>query len=168
MKLCVNGHDATGKSVFSYVGEARHEMGPGSYDIWSTKGPIRVPDDADADGPPQVGYFPIDGETSFKIASIPPPGEEAPDVDIPADIMERYFESGDPGMHTTDTIDYVYIASGQADLELDDGRKERVGAGDCVVQRGTRHAWRVVGPQSLVLCAVLIGAKRREAQERQG
>ena len=74
--------------------------------------------------------------------------------------MERFFDADDPGMHTTDTIDYVYIAAGQADLELDEGRKERVRAGDCVVQRGTRHAWRVVGPESLVLCAVLLGAER--------
>ena len=160
MKLCVTGHDASGKSVFSYVGRPQHEMGPGSYDIWSTNGTIRVPDDADASAPPPVGYFPINGETSFKIASVPPPGEDAPDVEIPADIMERFFDSDDPGMHTTDTIDYVYIASGQADLELDEGRKERVSAGDCVVQRGTRHAWRVVGQEPLVLCAVLIGAER--------
>jgi mannose-6-phosphate isomerase-like protein (cupin superfamily) len=63
-------------------------------------------------------------------------------------------------MHTTDTIDYVFIVSGAADLELDDGRKERIRAGDCVVQRGTRHAWRVVGDEPLVLCAILIGAGR--------
>jgi mannose-6-phosphate isomerase-like protein (cupin superfamily) len=63
-------------------------------------------------------------------------------------------------MHTTDTIDYVFIVSGAADLELDDGRKERVTGGDCVIQRGTRHAWRVVGDEPLVLCAILIGAER--------
>ena len=72
------------------------------------------------------------------------------------------FDPNDPEMHTTDTIDYVVIASGQADLELDDGCKERVVSGDCVVQRGTRHAWRVVGDEPLVLIAAMIGAKRVE------
>jgi mannose-6-phosphate isomerase-like protein (cupin superfamily) len=63
-------------------------------------------------------------------------------------------------MHTTDTIDYLMILSGEVDLELDDGRMERLGAGDCVVQRGTRHAWRVRGEEPLVAAAVLIGAQR--------
>jgi len=31
------------------------------------------------------------------------------------------------------------------------------------VQRGTRHAWRVVSDEPLVLGAVLIGARRVEA-----
>ena len=48
-----------------------------------------------------------------------------------------------------------------ADLELDDGRKERVKQGDCVVQRGTRHAWRVVGDEPLVL-----GAAKKEEGEK--
>ena len=39
--------------------------------------------------------------------------------------------------------------------ELDDGVKERVSAGDCVVQRGTRHAWRVVGDYSHLNAATL-------------
>ena len=63
-------------------------------------------------------------------------------------------------MHTTDTIDYVVILGGQAELELDDGKSETVRSGDCVVQRGTRHAWRVTSDEPLILAATLIGAKR--------
>ena len=47
-----------------------------------------------------------------------------------------------------------------SELELDDGKKELVTQGDCVVQRGTKHAWRVVGDEPLVLCASMIGAQR--------
>jgi len=90
---------------------------------------------------------------------VPPPSGEAGEVEMPADLA-KYFDSDDPHLHTTDTIDYVYIASGSADLELDDGRSELVQSGDCVVQRGTRHAWRVRGPEPLVLVAILIGAAR--------
>lgn len=160
MKLCVTGHDNSGKSVFSYVGNPEREIGPDSYDVWSTKGAIRLPDDVDPKAPASVGYFPVLGETSFKVVTIPPQIEEESDISIPEDILARYFDVDDPGMHTSDTIDYVYVISGQADLELDDGRKERVSAGDCVVQRGTRHAWRVVGEDPMVICAVLIGAER--------
>ena len=60
----------------------------------------------------------------------------------------------------TDTIDYVVILGGSAELELDDGRKQTVTTGDCVVQRGTRHAWRVTSDEPLVLAATLVGARR--------
>lgn len=49
MKLCVTGHDGSGKSVFSYVGIPPREMGPDSFDVWSTRGTIGVPDHADLD-----------------------------------------------------------------------------------------------------------------------
>jgi quercetin dioxygenase-like cupin family protein len=78
---------------------------------------------------------------------------------LPPEIA-HYFDPNDLEMHTTDTIDYVVIASGRAELELDDGRKEIVEAGDCIVQRGTRHAWRVLGDEALVLIATMIGAQR--------
>ncbi len=156
MKLCVTGHDANGKAVFSYVG-APPQGNPGSHELWATKGPIRVPDGSDPKAPAQIGYFPGPGETAFKVVSVTPQQGETPQVS--ADIA-HLFDADDPQMHTTDTIDYVIILGGQADLELDDGRKERVVAGDCVVQRGTRHAWRIVGDEPLVLGAILVGAER--------
>jgi len=46
-----------------------------------------------------------------------------------------------PGMHATDTLDFMVVLEGAVVLGLDDG--ERVlGAGEYVVQRGTRHRWR--------------------------
>ena len=145
----------------SLVGGPTREFGPDSYGIWSTKGANLVPDTTDAEAPASVGYFPLPGETAFKFVSITPQvGEDSEQVDVPAEVLNEVFEADNPGMHTSDTIDYLYIVSGQADLELDEGRKERVGAGDCVVQRGTRHAWRVIGSEPLVMCAVLLGAER--------
>ena len=37
--------------------------------------------------------------------------------------MAEHLEPDDPGMHTTATIDYGVVLSGQATLELDDGAK---------------------------------------------
>lgn len=162
MKLVVTGHDADGKSVFHHASEPPRSSSPGSYELWSTKGSLTVPDPTPADTPASIGYFAVDGETSFKIVTVPP-AKDRPDhhgeFELPPDIA-RYFDPTDPEMHTTDTIDYVIIVSGQAELELDDGRKELVQQGDCVVQRGTKHAWRVVGDAPLVLGATMIGAKR--------
>ncbi len=163
MKLVVTGHDGKGGSVFSYAGKPPRESSPGSYDLWSTKGAIAMPDPTDASAPAKIGYFPQVGETAFKIVTVPGLAARAsmPDraVSLP-DEIRAHFDAEDPEMHTTDTIDYVLILSGSADLELDFGKQETVRAGDCVVQRGTRHAWRVTSQEPMVLCAVLIGAKR--------
>ena len=159
MKLVVTGHDAEGRSVFSHSGPPPRVPHPGSYDLWATQGPVRFPDASDPAAPADVAYFPSVGETTFKMVAVPP-GRSGADGVTSSDISE-FFDEDDPEMHTTDTLDYVFVVSGAADLELDDGRKERVEGGDCVVQRGTRHAWRVVGDEPLVLCAVMVGAERR-------
>lgn len=162
MKLVVTGHDSNGRSVFQHADAPPRETTPGSYALWSTKGPLRVPDPTPPDRPAEIGYFAEDEETAFRIVTVPP-ASAGPQGDLTSQMppeLARYFDPDDPEMHTTDTIDYVIILSGRADLELDDGRRERVEAGDCVVQRGTRHAWRVVGDEPLVLGATLIGAKR--------
>ena len=162
MKLVVTGHDSEGKSVFHHAGAPPRSSSPGSYELWSTKGTQTVPDATPADAPSPIGYFAEFGETSFKIVTVPP-AKDRPEghgtFTLPPEIA-RYFDPDDPEMHTTDTIDYVIIVSGAAELELDDGRKELVQQGDCVVQRGTKHAWRVVGDAPLVLGATMIGAKR--------
>jgi mannose-6-phosphate isomerase-like protein (cupin superfamily) len=164
MKLVVTGHDAKGGSVFSYAGPAPRASSPGSHDLWSTKGPIVMPDPTDGNAPATIGYFPKEGETAFKVVSVPGLAARASMADRSFSMPEelrQHFDPKDPEMHTTDTIDYVLILSGSADLELDFGKKEAVRAGDCVVQRGTRHAWRVTSQEPLVLCAVLIGASRK-------
>jgi mannose-6-phosphate isomerase-like protein (cupin superfamily) len=68
-------------------------------------------------------------------------------------IAER-FEPDAPGMHRTDTLDYAIILSGEITLELDDGVRKQLSAGDIVVQQGTRHAWRNLGrtPATLAFC----------------
>jgi len=163
MKLVVTGHDSAGKSVFSYTGDPPRSPSPGSYALWSTSGQVTVPDPTDADSPAQVNYFPIDGETAFTISTVPGKSAGFGIGDFFEQMPEglaKYFDPDDPEMHTTDTIDYVVVLSGTAELELDDGQKEALTAGDCIVQRGTRHAWRVTSDEPLVLAAVLIGAKR--------
>jgi mannose-6-phosphate isomerase-like protein (cupin superfamily) len=167
MKLVVTGHDEKGSAVFTYAGDPPHRLEAGGgtelLELWSTRGKIVVPDATDPKEPFGGNFFPPLGETRFKLMILSP-GELVPagsgEANIgPAD-MRDVLESDDPGMHTTDTIDYLMILSGEVDLELDDGRMERLGAGDCVVQRGTRHAWRVRGEEPLVAAAVLIGAQR--------
>ena len=46
-----------------------------------------------------------------------------------------------PGMHATDTLDFMVVLDGSVVLGLDDTERE-IGPGEYVVQRGTRHRWR--------------------------
>jgi mannose-6-phosphate isomerase-like protein (cupin superfamily) len=69
------------------------------------------------------------------------------------DLMEK----DDPAMHTTRTIDYGIVLSGEIDLELDEG-EVHLGPGDVVVQRGTRHAWRNRGSRPCTMAFVLISS----------
>jgi hypothetical protein len=63
-------------------------------------------------------------------------------------------------MHKTDTIDYVYVVfSGEMILELENG-ETMVKAGDCIIQRGTWHAWRNRSDRPCVVIGALVGAER--------
>jgi quercetin dioxygenase-like cupin family protein len=75
--------------------------------------------------------------------------------------VAAHLEADNPGMHTTDTIDFEYVLSGEVWLELDDGKEVHLKAGDTVVQNGTRHAWRNKHTEPCRLAFCLIGARRR-------
>ena len=64
-------------------------------------------------------------------------------------------------MHTTATIDYGVVLSGEATLELDDGAKVVLRTGDTYVQNGTRHRWSNTGAVPAVLAVVLLGAHHK-------
>lgn len=70
------------------------------------------------------------------------------------------MEPDAPGMHTTDTVDLIYVISGAVAMELDDGVEIELIAGNTVVQSGTRHAWRNRGSVPCEVVAVSIGAHR--------
>ena len=60
-----------------------------------------------------------------------------------------------PGMHRTQTLDFIIVIEGQVKLILD--KEERLlGPGDVVVQRATNHAWSCVSETPALLVAVLI------------
>jgi quercetin dioxygenase-like cupin family protein len=75
--------------------------------------------------------------------------------------LAAHMEPKSPGMHTTDTIDFEYIISGEVWLELDDGVLVHLRAGDTVVQNGTRHAWRNKGSEPCRIVVFMVGTPRR-------
>jgi quercetin dioxygenase-like cupin family protein len=86
--------------------------------------------------------------------------------DVMATMNERLpglldaMEPDHPGMHTTDTIDFDIVLSGDVWLELDDGAEVKLSTGDCVIQNGTRHAWHNRSNAPTTMASALIGARR--------
>lgn len=73
--------------------------------------------------------------------------------------FEKKFNEDWP-MHTTDTIDYNIVLSGEIWMVVDDGKEVHLKPYDCVVQNGTRHCWRNKSSENCVMASVIIGAKR--------
>ncbi|MGV9970234.1 cupin domain-containing protein [Nocardia beijingensis] len=100
-----------------------------------------------------------------------PPGEMVPppDLDVTKALheLERQMpgamavqEPRAGGMHTTDSLDYVLVASGEVTLDLDNGEQRVLRAGDVVIQNGTRHTWCNHGTEPCTIVGVAIGADR--------
>ena len=101
-----------------------------------------VPDSGDDPTLGMSSFWPEPGGTSFIVVRIP-----------------GNFETS---MHTTDTVDYLTVVSGEVWLVLDDGAETHLTPGDCVVQKGTKHAWHNRNPEPCVVAAALVGAERRD------
>jgi mannose-6-phosphate isomerase-like protein (cupin superfamily) len=61
-------------------------------------------------------------------------------------------------MHKTDSIDYLVVISGSMHMLMEEGEVE-LHPGDCIVQRGTNHAWVNRSGKPCLIAAVLIDAK---------
>jgi mannose-6-phosphate isomerase-like protein (cupin superfamily) len=175
IRRVVTGHDSEGKAVVAedtLVEPIVADLLPGYefHRLWGHDDKRTFPDDGSP--PPAVNYFPSTDGSRFAVFTVPPPPaprlpEDAADLAAGmADMEEKlpgmlaHMEPDEPGMHTTDTIDYLFIASGEAILELDDGAEVVVHTGDTVIQNGTRHRWRNVGSEPCVIVVILIGANR--------
>jgi mannose-6-phosphate isomerase-like protein (cupin superfamily) len=176
VRRVVTGHDSGGKAVFAsdeVVAPVKTALSATSsfHVLWGGDETPHFPDDGRR--PPFTTYFPPVGGFRFGLFTLPPHGEPAPgpDVDIAAALndlnaalpgMLDYMEPGDPGMHTTDTIDFEVVLSGEVVLELDDGASVHLHPGDTVVQNGTRHRWSNPGDVPATLAVFICGAHHDE------
>jgi len=180
MKRVVTGHSAEGKSVFIKDGEptrvVKLETLPGieMTELWATDGVPILPIEHEDPTIPMSSFVPEIKGSRFAITRFPsmPELTKALENGLDLDAFKKEFlekvpglaecsESEDPAMHTTDTIDYDIILSGEIWLELDDGAKVHLKPGDCVIQNGTRHAWRNEGSEPCYIASVMIGAERK-------
>ena len=64
-------------------------------------------------------------------------------------------------LHASDTVDFGIIIDGALEMILEKESTE-LGPGDCFVQRGTMHGWKVVGNKPCTFAAVLMAKKQKE------
>jgi mannose-6-phosphate isomerase-like protein (cupin superfamily) len=155
VRRVVTGHDKSGKSVFvsdEAVEPVMPALMPAAefHQLWGSDLTPQFPDDGSM--PDWRTYFPPIGGFRFGMFTVPPAmaaadqafltAEEAmADMEGKLPGLVQYMDPSDPGMHTTDTIDFELVLDGTIVLELDDGAQVTLNPGDTVVQNGTRHRW---------------------------
>jgi mannose-6-phosphate isomerase-like protein (cupin superfamily) len=176
VRRVVTGHDNNGKAIFvsdEMVAPITMDLLPGNdfHRLWGSNERASFPDDGAQ--PFAESYFPpLDGYR-FGFFTIPPNWQhssvERDPVALRAEFEEKvpglaeHLEDDHPGMHTTATIDYGVVISGEAILELDNKEKVTLRPGDAYVQNGTRHRWSNRGEVPAVIALTIIGAHHRNA-----
>jgi quercetin dioxygenase-like cupin family protein len=147
----VTGHDADGKAVILSDGPPPRTIRSNGFGVatwlWLDGAPATVDDGGDEPGD-GFSLEPPPGGCSVRIIRFPGTGEGGGDwIRVESEDPER------PGMHATDTLDFMTVLEGRIVLGLDDGEHE-LGPGDVVIQRGNAHRWRVVseGPCTYIVC----------------
>ena len=173
IRRVVTGHTPDGKATIasdSKVEAITFETLPGIaiHRLWGADETVTFPDDGSP--PAFLSYYPPVNGFRFGLYTVPPMSSTTmEDFDFEAALREleekvpgmvEHMEPDNPGMHTTDTIDFEYIISGEVWLDLDNGEEVHLRAGDTVVQNGTRHAWHNKGSEPCRMVVCLIGAKR--------
>ena len=171
----VTGHTPDGTSVFvvdDTLEPVTLAINPGAafHRVWGADDVPAVP----ADGEPEHhGYFPGPNGFRFGFFTLPPGtvtlpddldlGEAFAEMNEKLPGMAEVMEPDNPGMHTTDTVDFDVVIDGEVWLELDDGKEVKLTRGSCVVQNGTRHAWHNRSDKPVTLAVTLVGARRRKS-----
>lgn len=179
VRRVVTGHDSGGRSVFvsdEEVEPVTAQLMPGLefHQLWGGEEPPHFPDDGAR--PVAPTFFPPVGGFRFSIFSLPPEGtaELPSDLDMASAVAElqarlpgltNYMERDEPGMHTTDTVDFELVLEGEVILELDDGATVRLGPGDTVVQNGTRHRWSNPGSVPARMVVFMCGARHDRVEQ---
>lgn len=136
--------------------------------IWGANSTPFAPNDGSTDGtadyfPPPTGFrfgiFVLGGaDRAHEVENLDiekAQGQVAAQLPGLLDVMEP----DEPGMHTSQTIDCIYVLNGRVTLDLGNGNSVDLATGDAVVQNGTRHAWRNTADEQCILLIAVVGAR---------
>lgn len=170
IRRIVTGHNAQGKSNVTFAGLATNVLDspawPGSRvtELWVTEEmPVDNTGVVDRGARP-IRHDPVPGGSIFRVVEIPPEADSKIDVEATfaalgsTKLPTAEDSAKHPSMHATDSVDYLVVISGEMYMIMEEG-EILLRAGDCIVQRGTKHAWCNRGSVPCVMAAILIDAK---------
>ena len=174
IRCIVTGQNISGKSVFvrdTPIKPVTLALFPG-YEFHRLWGSDSAPEiTSDGTLPVPLRYFPPTQGFRFGFFTIPPDtttrierlntASAIEEIQLKLRGMLDVLERDHPGMHTTDTVDFDVVVSGEVVLELDDGAEVLLKPGDCVIQNGTRHAWHNRSSANCLIAVTLLGAQRK-------
>lgn len=181
VRRVVTGASETGTPVVvsdSIIEGAQLKLAPSHVflTIWGSDGTPSVPNAGSQ--PSFHAWYPPAGGYRFAVVTLPPQGTMPGDMSamspeqiqammadgvaeaegkLPGLVPSMEFDH--PGFHRSNTVELVYILSGEAIVDLDDGKIVRLSAGDTLVQNGVRHNWHNPRHEPLVLLLTMIGAQ---------
>jgi mannose-6-phosphate isomerase-like protein (cupin superfamily) len=166
----VTGHDEKGNSIILFDDQGTNVTHIPSWEglyvteLWVTS-EVPIDNDGDTDRALRpMKHDPDASGTIFRLVEVPP---ESKTVFNPAGIFQELRSSNKPSqedearhptMHKTNSLDYLVVISGEMTMEMEHG-STIIKQGDCIVQRGTNHAWVNKSDKSCLLAAILIDAK---------
>jgi hypothetical protein len=165
-RCIVTGRNEQGKSIVAE--DSQVEIGPlGIIDFWkSSSVPASLAEESGALAGP-VRLEPPPGGVLFRFFLIPPERPNVPSEEAERAAAAAFAAAGGshcrvdtarhPMMHTTATIDYVVLLSGEVTLLLDED-EIALRPFDVVVQRGTNHYWINRRSEPALLMGVLLDA----------
>jgi quercetin dioxygenase-like cupin family protein len=171
MRRVVTGHDAQGRSVFVTDAPSPHVLelpgmpGLALTNLWVTDGaPADNSGQVDGAARPVVLEPPARGSI-FRVVDFSPDQEVLGKLDrgkafsaMGAHAAMDPSASRHPGMHKTHTVDYALVLDGEIWALMDEG-ETLLRAGDCLVQRGTNHAWSNRSDRPCRVAFILIDAR---------
>lgn len=177
VRCVITGHDAAGKSIVAKdeMVQPKGVLGYEFHRLWGSDESPTLPSDGKTPVPRM--YFPLPGGYRFGYFVMPPHTDVIPREQFIAGLPElqeklpglvEVLEPKHAGMHTTQTVDFDVVLSGEVWLELDDGKEVLIKTGECVVQNGTRHAWHNRSSEPCVIAVCLLGATLTTAGAAQG
>ena len=163
----VTTNDANGRSEVHLDGPATNELATILTEMWVTEaGPHNHTDRVDHALKSKTLKPPAGGSV-FRFFRLPPASAFAGMTEEQRG--QRFAEafasmnaahtrrdvSKHPGMHQTNTTDYIVVLSGKVRLVLDKEERD-LEPFDVVIQRGTNHAWINTGGEEALLMGVLV------------
>ena len=178
LRRIVTGVNAAGKSVITEDGAppvarrtSSNKPGAASRRVWvSFDSPARI-DDPDRTAELPGLMPPVNGNVMTYVDFPPEPKDDvalaqgASGAAHGGPPPEAGLKRGGPdaphaGMHTTDTLDYAIVLSGEIYAIVDEG-ETLMKAGDILIQRGTSHSWDNRSDEVCRVLFVMMGGVRR-------